>query len=155
MNEKEWTSTIHLTGDQKWVQSTNIMVPMPSERGLGSFILEFWSFVLRCHTIFGVRVARITLEWVFGKHTCTASHLIKSTSLIILAFYPSYNAEKKKVGMYYSTPIYQFRFKCHLCPNHIEMKTDPAVCFNFNSSILVSESILPFPYFPFRTWTMW
>jgi coiled-coil domain-containing protein 130 len=25
-----------------------------------------------------------------------------------------YNAEKKKVGMYYTTPIYQFRMKCHL-----------------------------------------
>nr|XP_053644417.1 coiled-coil domain-containing protein 130 homolog [Cherax quadricarinatus] len=37
-----------------------------------------------------------------------------------------YNAEKKKVGMYYSTPIYQFRMKCHLCPNHFEIKTDPA-----------------------------
>nr|CAG4641199.1 EOG090X0DK6 [Eulimnadia texana] len=37
-----------------------------------------------------------------------------------------YNAEKKKVGMYYSTPIYQFRMKCHLCNNHFEMKTDPA-----------------------------
>ena len=39
-----------------------------------------------------------------------------------------YNAEKTKVGMYYTTPIYQFRMKCHLCDNHIEMKTDPAVC---------------------------
>ena len=29
--------------------------------------------------------------------------------------------------MYYSTPLYQFRFKCHLCDNYIEMKTDPAV----------------------------
>ncbi|KAK3879359.1 hypothetical protein Pcinc_016063 [Petrolisthes cinctipes] len=37
-----------------------------------------------------------------------------------------YNAEKKKVGMYYSTPIYQFRMKCHLCNNHFEIKTDPA-----------------------------
>jgi len=36
-----------------------------------------------------------------------------------------YNAEKKKVGMYYSTPIFQFRMKCHLCDNHFEMKTDP------------------------------
>jgi len=36
-----------------------------------------------------------------------------------------YNAEKKKVGMYYTTPIYQFRMKCHLCDNHFEMKTDP------------------------------
>ncbi|XP_053677515.1 coiled-coil domain-containing protein 130 homolog [Anopheles nili] len=36
-----------------------------------------------------------------------------------------YNAEKRKVGAYYSTPIYQFRMKCHLCDNHFEIKTDP------------------------------
>lgn len=36
-----------------------------------------------------------------------------------------YNAEKKKVGMYYSTPVYQFRMKCHLCDNYYEIKTDP------------------------------
>merc|ERR1719309_559561 len=36
-----------------------------------------------------------------------------------------YNAEKTKVGMYYTTPIYQFRMKCHLCTNHFSMKTDP------------------------------
>ncbi|CAD6235816.1 GSCOCG00007996001-RA-CDS [Cotesia congregata] len=37
-----------------------------------------------------------------------------------------YNAEKKKIGMYYSTPLYMFRMKCHLCDNHFEIKTDPA-----------------------------
>nr|CAG4649679.1 EOG090X0DK6 [Scapholeberis mucronata]SVE93879.1 EOG090X0DK6 [Scapholeberis mucronata] len=36
-----------------------------------------------------------------------------------------YNAEKTKVGMYYSTPVYQFRFKCVYCPTYIVMKTDP------------------------------
>ncbi|KAL5016233.1 hypothetical protein ScPMuIL_005822 [Solemya velum] len=36
-----------------------------------------------------------------------------------------YNAEKKKVGNYYTTPIYKFRMKCHLCPNHFEIQTDP------------------------------
>ncbi|XP_054740255.1 coiled-coil domain-containing protein 130 homolog [Anastrepha obliqua] len=36
-----------------------------------------------------------------------------------------YNAEKTKVGMYYSTPIYKFRMKCHLCDNHFEIQTDP------------------------------
>lgn len=36
-----------------------------------------------------------------------------------------YNAEKKKVGMYYTTPVYQFRMKCHLCDNYLEIKTDP------------------------------
>ena len=38
-----------------------------------------------------------------------------------------YNAEKKQVGKYFSTPIYQFRMRCHLCPNYMEIKTDPEV----------------------------
>ena len=38
-----------------------------------------------------------------------------------------YNAEKKKVGNYYTTPIYRFRMKCHLCDNHFEIETDPKV----------------------------
>lgn len=36
-----------------------------------------------------------------------------------------YNAEKKKVGNYYSTPVYQFRMKCHLCDGYFDIKTDP------------------------------
>ena len=38
-----------------------------------------------------------------------------------------YNAEKTKVGNYYSTPIYKFRMKCHLCDSHFEIQTDPKV----------------------------
>ena len=38
-----------------------------------------------------------------------------------------YNAEKTKVGMYYTTPIYKFRMKCHLCDNYFEIQTDPQV----------------------------
>ncbi|XP_070503473.1 coiled-coil domain-containing protein 130 homolog [Chironomus tepperi] len=37
-----------------------------------------------------------------------------------------YNAEKQKVGNYYSTPIYEFKMKCHLCENYFVIKTDPA-----------------------------
>ncbi|OAF64472.1 Coiled-coil domain-containing protein [Intoshia linei] len=36
-----------------------------------------------------------------------------------------YNAEKTKIDMYYSTPIYEFKMRCHLCPNHFTIKTDP------------------------------
>ncbi|KAL4066755.1 CWC16 protein [Scleroderma yunnanense] len=36
-----------------------------------------------------------------------------------------YNAEKKKIGTYYSTPIYSFRCKCHLCDGWFEIQTDP------------------------------
>lgn len=32
-----------------------------------------------------------------------------------------YNAEKSKTGNYYSTSIYKFRMKCHLCDNYIEV----------------------------------
>lgn len=36
-----------------------------------------------------------------------------------------YNAEKTTVGKYYTTTVYQFRMKCHLCDNYIVIKTDP------------------------------
>lgn len=38
-----------------------------------------------------------------------------------------YNAEKKKIGMYYTTPLYEFRMKCHLCDNYYVIRTDPKV----------------------------
>ena len=37
-----------------------------------------------------------------------------------------YNAEKSRVGNYYTSPIYQFKMKCHLCDNYFLIKTDPA-----------------------------
>jgi coiled-coil domain-containing protein 130 len=36
-----------------------------------------------------------------------------------------YNAKKNQIGMYHSTPIYQFRMKCHLCDNWFDIHTDP------------------------------
>ncbi|RAK96106.1 Saf4/Yju2 family protein [Aspergillus ibericus CBS 121593] len=36
-----------------------------------------------------------------------------------------FNAEKKKVGNYYSTPIYSFRMKHAVCGGWIEIRTDP------------------------------
>ena len=36
-----------------------------------------------------------------------------------------FNAEKKRIGNYYSTPIWSFRMKCHLCSAWFEIKTDP------------------------------
>lgn len=32
----------------------------------------------------------------------------------------------QKVGTYYSTKIFEFRMKCHLCDNHFIIRTDPA-----------------------------
>ena len=45
-----------------------------------------------------------------------------------------YNAEKRKVGNYYSTPIWAFRCKCHLCSHWFEIQTDPK-----NTRYIVSE----------------
>ena len=56
--------------------------------------------------------------------------LLHQNSLLMVAFHTlgvRYNAEKKKVGNYYTTPIYRFRMKCHLCDNHFEIETDPKV----------------------------
>ncbi|KAJ5093569.1 hypothetical protein N7456_009430 [Penicillium angulare] len=36
-----------------------------------------------------------------------------------------FNAEKKKIGNYYSTPIYSFRMKHTVCGGWIEIRTDP------------------------------
>ena len=36
-----------------------------------------------------------------------------------------FNAEKKEIGKYYSTPIFSFRMKCPSCSTWIEIKTDP------------------------------
>jgi len=45
-----------------------------------------------------------------------------------------FNAEKKKVGNYFSTPIWSFRFKHTLCGGAIEVRTDPK-----NAEYLVVE----------------
>lgn len=37
-----------------------------------------------------------------------------------------FNAEKKEIGKYYSTPILSFRMKCPSCSGWIEIHTDPA-----------------------------
>lgn len=37
-----------------------------------------------------------------------------------------YNADKTRNGNYYSTPIYRFKMKCHLCDNYFEIETEPS-----------------------------
>jgi coiled-coil domain-containing protein 130 len=36
-----------------------------------------------------------------------------------------YNAEKKRVGMYLTTPVLEFKMTCHLCQGELVMHTDP------------------------------
>ena len=39
-----------------------------------------------------------------------------------------FNAEKKQIGKYYTTPIFSFRMKCPSCSGWIEIHTDPKNC---------------------------
>ncbi|KAG5651517.1 hypothetical protein H0H81_008354 [Sphagnurus paluster] len=48
-----------------------------------------------------------------------------------------YNAEKKKIGNYYSTPIFSFRCKCHLCDGWFEIQTDPKASHPNNTRYVV------------------
>ncbi|KAJ0295257.1 hypothetical protein COL922a_014075, partial [Colletotrichum nupharicola] len=59
-----------------------------------------------------------------------ARHLQTKGALIGVRF----NAEKKKVGNYHSTPIYSFRFKHSVCGGWIEIRTDPK-----NTAYVVTE----------------
>ncbi|KAJ1972022.1 hypothetical protein H4R35_004913 [Dimargaris xerosporica] len=45
-----------------------------------------------------------------------------------------FNAEKKTIGRYHSTPILSFRMKCRLCDNHFVIQTDPQ-----NAEYVVTE----------------
>ncbi len=38
-----------------------------------------------------------------------------------------FNARKKQIGTYFTTKIWNFRMKCHLCDNWFEIETDPKV----------------------------
>lgn len=66
----------------------------------------------------GILVVRFELPYNIWCEGCHA----------MLAQGTRYNAEKKKVGMYHSTPIWSFRCKCSShsgCTNHFEIETDP------------------------------
>lgn len=51
-----------------------------------------------------------------------------------------YNAEKKKIGAYFSTPIFSFRCKCHLCDGWFEIQTDPKVSC---ALVILESSVKP------------
>eukprot|EP00347_Sterkiella_histriomuscorum_P003106 403365563 len=39
-----------------------------------------------------------------------------------------FNAQKRTIGQYLSTKIYEFSMNCHLCSNRLIIKTDPKAC---------------------------
>eukprot|EP00730_Choanoeca_flexa_P006230 TRINITY_DN12113_c0_g1_i2.p1 TRINITY_DN12113_c0_g1~~TRINITY_DN12113_c0_g1_i2.p1 ORF type:complete len:356 (+),score=79.66 TRINITY_DN12113_c0_g1_i2:2321-3388(+) len=73
----------------------------------------------RAHKLhLGILIIRFEAPWNFWCNGC-GSHVERGVR---------YNAEKKKVGNYYTTPIFAFRMKCHLCDNYFTFETDPKNC---------------------------
>ncbi|EEB08281.2 complexed with Cdc5 protein Cwf16 [Schizosaccharomyces japonicus yFS275] len=44
-----------------------------------------------------------------------------------------YNASKTAIGKYYTTTIWSFQFRCHLCSNEITIETDPKAKYRLTS----------------------
>ncbi|KTW30299.1 hypothetical protein T552_00774 [Pneumocystis carinii B80] len=63
----------------------------------------------------GILIVRFELPYSIWCETCN-NHIGQGVR---------FNAEKKRVGNYYSTPIWSFRMKCHLCSGVFEIQTDP------------------------------
>ena len=66
----------------------------------------------------GVLTVRFELPFAVWCTTCQPEQIVGQGV--------RFNAEKKKVGNHYSTPIWQFRFKHTACGGWIEVRTDPA-----------------------------
>jgi coiled-coil domain-containing protein 130 len=65
----------------------------------------------------GTQTVRFEMPFAVWCHTCSP-HAIIGQGV-------RFNAEKKKIGYYFSTPIWQFRIKHAACGGVLEIKTDP------------------------------
>ncbi|KAL9047072.1 MAG: hypothetical protein Q9214_000264 [Letrouitia sp. 1 TL-2023] len=65
----------------------------------------------------GILTVRFEMPFAIWCTTCPKSAIIGQGV--------RFNAEKKKVGNYHSTPIYSFRMKHNVCGGWIEIRTDP------------------------------
>jgi len=74
----------------------------------------------------GTQTVRFEMPYAVWCHTCKP-HAIIGQGV-------RFNAEKKKVGYYYSTPIWSFRMKHVACGSTIEIQTDPK-----NTAYIVTE----------------
>ncbi|KAL4985208.1 hypothetical protein BDW68DRAFT_148051 [Aspergillus falconensis] len=74
----------------------------------------------------GALIVRFEMPFAVWCTTCSPENIIGQGV--------RFNAEKKKVGNYYSTPIYSFRMKHTLCGGWIEIQTDPK-----NTAYVVTE----------------
>ncbi|KJY00736.1 hypothetical protein TI39_contig315g00033 [Zymoseptoria brevis] len=74
----------------------------------------------------GLQTVRFEMPYAVWCHTCKP-HAIIGQGV-------RFNAEKKKVGYYHSTPVWSFRMKHTACSGTIEIRTDPK-----NTAYVVTE----------------
>ncbi|KAI9712471.1 MAG: hypothetical protein M1812_006887 [Candelaria pacifica] len=74
----------------------------------------------------GILTVRFEMPFPIWCSTCTKPTIIGQGV--------RFNAEKKKVGNYYTTPIFSFRMKHNVCGGWIEIRTDPK-----NTAYVVTE----------------
>ena len=64
-----------------------------------------------------------------------------------------FNAEKKQAGNYFSTKIWQFTMKCHLCNNKIVVTTDPKTTQYLMTSGARAKVVNCIPYYICERWS--
>jgi len=88
----------------------------PSDGSLNKFRKSHGALGKRANKLhLGILVIRFEVPWNMWCTTCKA-HIGRGVR---------YNAEKKHVDNYFSTKIYEFSMKCHLCAGLIVFRTDP------------------------------
>lgn len=74
----------------------------------------------------GILTVRFEMPFAVWCDTCTAAHNEAThKNPVLIGQGVRFNAEKKRIGNYYSSPIYSFRMRHAACGGWIEMHTDP------------------------------
>eukprot|EP00040_Diaphanoeca_grandis_P018560 m.97666 g.97666 ORF g.97666 m.97666 type:complete len:346 (+) comp26999_c0_seq1:195-1232(+) len=92
----------------------------PSKGSLNSYHGESWrngsaTVNGRAGAAKGIEIIRFETPWNMWCTTCNK----------MIGRGVRYNAEKKKVGKYYTTTLLSFTMKCHMCDGTIVIETDP------------------------------
>eukprot|EP00035_Acanthoeca_spectabilis_P008140 m.149146 g.149146 ORF g.149146 m.149146 type:complete len:385 (+) comp14225_c0_seq7:333-1487(+) len=92
----------------------------PSKGSLNTYHGESWrngsaTVNGRAGAAKGIQIIRFEAPWNFWCTTCNK----------MVGRGVRYNAEKKKAGKYYTTTVWSFTMKCHLCSGEIVIETDP------------------------------
>ncbi|GAQ03279.1 probable beta-glucosidase F [Aspergillus lentulus] len=120
---QDWKAPVHGEGVKIWLGENMGRYVPPDQEGLttgnklaGKHPLGARARHLRTS---GALIVRFEMPFAVWCTTCKPHETLIGQGV-------RFNAEKKKVGNYYSTPVYSFRMKHGACGGWIEIRTDPA-----------------------------